>query len=120
VKQVIVMRADLRNTEGHKIRTGKLVAQGAHAATLIVAKNVFDPRVIDWLESDYTKVVLQVGSEEELQEIYAHARNAGLLAEYVVDNGRTEFGGVLTATCCAIGPDDDARIDAVTGDLRPL
>lgn len=31
-KQVIVLRTDLRNAQGHKIRTGKLIAQGAHAS----------------------------------------------------------------------------------------
>lgn len=31
-KQVIIMRTDLRNAQGQKIRTGKLIAQGSHAS----------------------------------------------------------------------------------------
>lgn len=120
MKQVIVIRTDLRNTDGHKIRSGKLIAQGAHASVAVVANNIFDRRVIDWLECDFTKVCVQVSSQEELEEVYAHALNVGLLASYIVDNGRTEFGGVPTATCCAIGPDEDDKVDYITGDLKLL
>jgi hypothetical protein len=31
-KQVIVLRTDLRNQQGNKIRTGKCVTQGGHGA----------------------------------------------------------------------------------------
>ena len=31
-KQMIVVRTDLRNSKGQKVRTGKLIAQGAHAS----------------------------------------------------------------------------------------
>lgn len=31
-KQILVWRADLRNVQGHKVRTGKMVAQLAHAS----------------------------------------------------------------------------------------
>ena len=32
-KQVIVMRSDLKNKDGHRLPKGKLIAQGAHAST---------------------------------------------------------------------------------------
>jgi len=37
-KQVIVMRADLRNKQGQKIHTGKLIAQACHAAMAFLTK----------------------------------------------------------------------------------
>ena len=42
IKQVIVMRKDLRNTEGHKIHTVKLIAQGCHASMKVIVY------CIDW------------------------------------------------------------------------
>jgi hypothetical protein len=34
--------------------------------------------------------------------------------------GRTEFGGVPTKSCLAMGPDEYERIDAITGHLKLL
>jgi PTH2 family peptidyl-tRNA hydrolase len=34
------------------------------------------------------------------------------------DSGKTEFGGVPTKTCLALGPDLAERIDALTGHLE--
>ena len=50
--------------------------------------------------------------------VYDQAREAGLLVHLITDRGLTEFGGVPTRTCLAIGPDYDDRIDPVTGDLE--
>ncbi|MBK7398941.1 MAG: peptidyl-tRNA hydrolase [Myxococcales bacterium] len=55
--------------------------------------------------------------EAELVEVFTRARAAGLPAHLIRDAGRTEFGGVPTLTCCAIGPADAAAIDAITGNL---
>ena len=41
-----------------------------------------------------------------------------MLVQLCVDAGRTEFHGVPTATCCAIGPDWPERIDPITGHLK--
>lgn len=128
MKQVIVMRTDLRNTEGHKIRTGKYVAQGAHASLGAVAKYLLHPhegraernKIIEWLSGPFTKTTLAVGSEQELLDIYNAARDAGLITSLITDNGTTEFGGVKTVTCCAIGPDTVEAIDAITGSLKTL
>ena len=71
-----------------------------------------------WLYGSFTKVVLQVHSEQELYDYWVKARMAGLTAHLITDSGRTEFGGVPTKTCVAIGPDWAHEIDTVTGDLR--
>ncbi len=125
VKQVIVIRKDL------KMRRGKEIAQGAHASMAWLARRVVaaglhgearrpvelrEPE-LRWLERRFTKVCLQVATEEALRDVHARARAAGLEAHLIIDAGATEFHGVPTPTACAIGPDDAARIDAVTGGL---
>jgi peptidyl-tRNA hydrolase, PTH2 family len=124
-KQVIVIRRDL------KMRRGKEIAQGAHAAEAWLTDRVLvnirpngavDPLVLSpaeraWLESSFRKVTVKVNSEEELLAVYAKALGAGLVVNLITDRGLTEFGGVPTRTCLAVGPDFDDLIDPVTGDL---
>jgi PTH2 family peptidyl-tRNA hydrolase len=123
VKQVIVIRRDL------KMRRGKEIAQGAHAAMAwLTRRMVFgDDRAsasvtlsaaeMDWLAGSFRKVTVTVTSEEELMAVYEKARATGLVAELITDSGRTEFHGIPTPTSVGIGPDYDDLIDPVTGDL---
>lgn len=129
-KQVIVMRKDL------KMRRGKEIAQGSHASMAFLTRRfkgtyvenlhpLVDGRVsakispveLEWLDSSFAKVTVQVNSEEELLEIEKKAREAGLECHLITDSGRTEFGGVPTKTCLAIGPDRSEKIDEITGHL---
>jgi PTH2 family peptidyl-tRNA hydrolase len=126
IKQVIVIRRDL------KMRRGKEIAQGAHAATAWLRDRVLlgmnaagKIRRVElseaertWLEYSNRKVTVKVSSEEELLAVYSEALDAGLLVHLITDGGLTEFGGVPTRTCLAIGPDYDDRIDPVTGRLE--
>ncbi len=129
VKQVIVMRNDLN------MRKGKIAAQASHASNQWIMNRILDYRPngpviypltdndfskaeLDWLCGFYTKVVLQVGSEHELMEIHGEAVNAGFRSFVVTDLGLTEFKGVQTRTCLAIGPDYAGRIDLITGHLK--
>ena len=125
-KQVIVIRRDLR------MRRGKEIAQGAHASTAWLANRVIQGMTpngtVDhvalseaeraWLESSFRKVTVKVSSEEELMAVYRKAVEAGLVVHLVTDRGLTEFGGIPTRTCLAVGPDYDDLIDPVTGDLE--
>jgi PTH2 family peptidyl-tRNA hydrolase len=124
-KQVIVIRRDLR------MRRGKEIAQGAHAATAWLADLILQtmrandvdhlalsPAERAWLESSFRKVTVKVNSEEELIAVYQEALDAGLVVHLITDRGLTEFGGVPTRTCLAVGPDYDDLIDPVTGDLE--
>jgi peptidyl-tRNA hydrolase, PTH2 family len=119
-KQVIVMRRDLG------MRRGKEIAQGAHASMLWLAHRVrhvhmtFTPAERLWLGGAFTKVCVRVDSEEELMGIVQSAQEAGVMVHLVVDAGRTEFHGVPTPTCCAVGPDFPERIDPITGHLKLL
>ena len=119
-KQVLVVRCDLR------MRRGKEIAQGAHAASAWMALlirhcvatqtvPVLSDAERDWVFGRFAKIVLQTPDEKSLHEICAAARNAGLRVELVTDAGQTEFGGVPTVTCCAIGPDEISAIDRITG-----
>lgn len=125
-KQVIVIRRDLR------MRRGKEIAQGAHASTAWLADRVLQGMRMNgtvnhltlsaaersWLQSSFRKVTVRVNSEEELIAVYQTAIEAGLVVHLVTDRGLTEFGGVPTRTCLAVGPDYDDLVDPVTGDLE--
>ena len=125
VKQVIVIRRDL------KMRRGKEIAQGAHASSAWLVSAVADavsPRtgaaavVLDpvarvWVTSSWRKVTVQVQTEEELVALHDAATARGLRSHLVRDSGRTEFAGVATLTALAVGPDLAAAIDEVTGHL---
>ncbi len=134
IKQVIVMRRKYKKPDGSdfSLRRGKEIAQGAHASMAFLSKLVKDMQSAmsnglmcemssvqrDWLEGSFAKVTLQVDTEEDLQKVYQEAKDANLVVELIVDSGRTEFDGVPTPTCLAIGPDDAEKIDVITGDLR--
>jgi peptidyl-tRNA hydrolase, PTH2 family len=117
VKQVIVMRKDL------KMRRGKEIAQGAHASMAFLAKKSlarepFSDVERAWLEGLFTKVCLRVESEEALLAVARAAEKEGIQVEIITDAGKTEFGGVPTRTCLALGPDLASKIDSVTGGLE--
>ena len=111
-KQVIVVRYDL------KMDKGKMASQVAHASLEAAMK--CDQRMLDkWRESGMKKVVLRVGSEHDLVDIYEKARRAGVKAVLVQDAGKTAFKKP-TRTCVGIGPDSSKRIDRITGELKLL
>jgi len=119
-KQVIVMRTDLN------MRKGKMIAQGAHASLKVLLDND-DIRESagwtargEWLDGVFTKICLRVDSEEELLELHSIAMLAGLHSALITDAGRTEFGGVPTNTCLAIGPEYPEDLDPITGHLKLL
>ena len=125
-KQVIVIRRDL------KMRRGKEIAQGAHASMAWLRQRIM-PHLTpagqadqvqismaerDWLELSMRKVTVKVGSEQELLDVYEKALAAGLVVHMITDRGLTEFGGIPTRTCLAVGPDYEDLIDPVTGGLE--
>lgn len=123
-KQVIVMRKDLG------MRKGKMIAQGAHASLKVLLDRgrvdgesfcfTLTPPIRAWLEGRFTKICVSVSSEEELDAVAAKASAAGVPLAVIVDSGLTEFGGVPTKTCIAVGPDWPDVVDAITGGLPLL
>lgn len=129
VKQVIVMRNDLN------MRKGKMVAQGSHASISFItrrmqlnsirtnkneAEMVLTDAEVSWIHGNFAKICVRVDSEQELHEIMQKAKKAGLEVHLITDSGLTEFNGVPTKTCLAIGPDESHKIDPITGHLKLL
>lgn len=146
IKQVIVIRKDL------KMRRGKEIAQGAHASIAFLTKQLKEKSfILDehtktninqyekiygkwngslnlivylkevekfWLQESFTKICVTVNSEEELLDIEKKAKEANLECNLIIDSGATEFNRIKTATCLAIGPDYSEKIDKVTGHLK--
>lgn len=143
-KQVIVVRKDL------EMNKGKIAAQVAHASMGVIFDQMkltysrilskesisgmnriyrkyirtleFDQdSVLDkWMNGIFVKIVLSCDSEKELESLYTQAKDAGIITTMIVDAGRTEFNGVPTKTCIAIGPDYPNKIDEITGHLKLL
>lgn len=130
IKQVIVMRKDLN------MRKGKMIAQGSHASIAFLTRNIMEyghkeddlyyGRIVftdvekDWIESSFTKVVVYVNSEDELIKIHELAQDANVNSNLIKDAGLTEFDGVPTLTCLALGPNYSSKLDPITGDLPLL
>jgi peptidyl-tRNA hydrolase, PTH2 family len=127
VKQVIVMRNDLN------MRKGKMIAQGSHAAMMFLVDRIrqaahgklpdiqFAPEEWHWLSTGHmTKVCVRVDSETELLDIERKCKDAELPVYLITDAGLTEFGGVPTRTCLAVGPASAEKIDPITGHLKLL
>ena len=114
------------------MRKGKMIAQGAHASLKVVLDaGQLDgdgaaftirlaPAMAAWLGGRFTKVCVSVDSEAALDDIVSKAREAGVPCALIVDAGVTEFHGVPTKTCCAIGPAWADEVDAITGGLSLL
>lgn len=123
IKQVIVIRRDL------KMRRGKEIAQGAHAsmAALLQGLTIDEdgavrlqvwPEARQWLQGAFTKIAVKVQSEEELLAVRDKAVEAGIPHALIQDAGRTEFHGVPTYTALAVGPASAEQLAPVTGDLK--
>jgi len=126
IKQVIVIRRDLR------MRQGKACSQTAHASSEFMKEALFaaingefndktiSPVEFEWMCNGGAKITLRTDSEEQFNEIVEQAKSKGLKIAVITDAGHTEFKGVPTITAVAIGPDYAKRIDVVTGNLKPL
>ena len=53
-------------------------------------------------------------------KVHHDAIEKGLPCALIQDSGLTEFKGIPTYTCCAIGPAKEELIDEITGDLPLL
>lgn len=130
-KQVIIIRKDLN------MRTGKIVSQACHASMAVILNLMNDElqfgnvrrrdfytdagSALDvWLEGKFTKICVYVNSEHDLLAVYNTAKRDGILCALIEDEGLTEFKGVKTITCCAIGPDYPEKLNPLTGHLPLL
>ena len=132
IKQVIVWRKDL------KVRKGKLAAQIAHASMKVFFDKLEETEFCDtdsssdafvfkvneeekeWINGLFTKIVVWCNNEDELLQLKEKAENKGILNALVTDSGKTEFNGIPTNTCLAIGPAEENLINDITGHLKLL
>lgn len=139
-KQVIIVRKDLN------MRKGKLAAQVAHASMKVIfdmmspeyglftvknggeqykfqlwlPKGEIGENMYKWITGIFKKIVVGAESLQELTDAYQAAKLAGIPCSIIEDAGLTEFGGNITITAVAIGPDDPEKIDKITGHLNLL
>ncbi len=133
-KQVIVMRKDLN------MRRGKMCAQASHASMSFLTKDLnpvwlgservqgywrtsikpHSDEIAHWLNNSFRKITVYVNSEAELDDIHQKAIEKGLISHMIIDNGATEFNGVLTKTCLAIGPHESSKFMDLTDHLPLL
>lgn len=123
-KQVLVIRKDL------KMRQGKAVSQGSHAALAAALSRSYiqdnelriplDADVGPWLLGRFTKTVVHVPDEATLLNIFEQAKAAGLPCSLIQDAGLTEFKGIPTYTAVAVGPALKETVDRITGELPLL
>ncbi len=112
MKQVILVRKDI------KIPKGKLAVQCAHASVEAVQKSAKSD-LKKWKSEGSKKVVLKVKNLDELNQYDKKAQKIGLKTALIIDAGKTVFKEA-TITCLAIGPDEDPKIDKITGKLKIL
>jgi peptidyl-tRNA hydrolase, PTH2 family len=113
VKLVVAVRTDLG------MGRGKIAAQVAHAAVAATLASLGTTDFAAWLAEGQPKVVLKVGTAGQLEDVVRQARAGGLPVEVISDAGRTQVTPG-TMTCCALGPAEAQRIDAVTAGLALL
>jgi len=124
------------------MRKGKIAAQAAHASvkSLLQMASIKDSRIVldkgnvttklskdaaddmfQWVNDGQAKVVVSVDSEKELMDIYhLILQTSDIPVALILDAGRTEFNGVATYTCIAVGPAEVSKVDAFTGNLKLL
>ena len=112
MKQAILIRKDL------KMSVGKAISQACHASIEAVLKSQ-KANVDSWRKQGMKKIILKIDSEKELFIYQKKSRIAKLTTSLITDAGKTFFREP-TKTCLAIGPDQDQKIDKITGKLKLL
>jgi len=114
-KQAIVVRNDL------KMQKGKIAAQVAHASLTSAEQTKKEkPELFrKWWERGQKKVVLKVNSLDAIFEITEIAERNNIIFSIIEDKGLTQIPPG-TVTCVGIGPDEDEKIEKITGKLKLL
>ncbi|WP_297217361.1 peptidyl-tRNA hydrolase Pth2 [Thermoplasma sp.] len=114
-KMVIAVRRDL------DMGKGKIAAQVAHAAVSCALRSMKSNRDIfdEWYEEGQRKVVVKVNGLDEIFEIKRMADSMGIINEIVQDRGYTQVDPG-TITCIGLGPDDEEKLDRITGKYKLL
>ena len=115
LKQVIIIRTDLG------MSTGKKCAQACHAS--ISASNLVRRRNKSlwkkWINSGQKKIILKIGSLEELNKIQEQLKKENITSSLINDAGLTQLPPG-TVTALGIGPILSEKVDKITGNLKLL
>ena len=112
LKQVILIRQDL------KMPKGKMAVQCCHASVEAALRSDV-PLLQEWRKQGMKKVLLKVKDKKELLMYNQWAKDKGFITALITDAGKTYFD-TSTTTCLAIGPDDEEKLDILTGELKLL
>lgn len=114
LKQVIIIRSDL------DLGKGKIASQVAHASLSSYRKAELADKWVArrWEAEGQKKVVLKVGSEGELLQLYERMKRE-IPCALIRDAGHTQVEPG-TITCFGAGPADEAKIDKYTKELKLL
>ena len=114
-KQVIVIRTDI------KMKTGKKCAQACHASLMSaeISRSMNIELYRKWKQEGQKKIVLKIGSEEEIRKLYEDVQNENIPAYLIADAGLTQLEPG-TVTALGIGPAASSKIDKHCKDLKLL
>ncbi len=114
LKQAIVLRTDLG------MRKGKMCAQASHASLEAFLKTQKkDSFIADhWLREGMPKIVLKIGGEKEIIELFESAKKS-VPSALIKDAGKTQVEpGSITAL--GLGPAPESELDRHTKQLKLL
>ena len=112
MKQVILVRQDLQMPKG------KLAIQSCHASVEAVLQSEKE-NIKQWRKEGMKKIILKVKDKKELLYYLQLAKDSGFVTALITDAGKTFFE-TTTTTCLAIGPDNEEKLDKLTGNLKLL
>lgn len=96
--------------------TGKNCIQSCHAS-LGAFRKASKSVIRKWKSEGQKKVVLEVNSRQDLLKLYQKVKKEKIPCFLVEDAGLTELkAGTITAL--GIGPEDEKRINKITGNLK--
>jgi PTH2 family peptidyl-tRNA hydrolase len=124
-QQTIVVRKDL------KMRKGKIASQVAHASMKVILDQgnwleddcliiSVTPEQKEWINGIFTKIVLGCDSESDIHSLAERAKRLDIPYAIITDCGKTEFHGIPTVTCIAIGPYRSILVKDMTSEYKLL
>lgn len=124
VKQVIVVRKDLR------LKKGKIASLAAHAAMQFILDNNESDRPdelrvklsqqeVHWLKGTFDKDVLGVDSQDALSNMVLKAELNGINVYSIFDKSKKPDEGPQLV-CAAFGPDEEDQLKQVVGSLKSI
>ena len=115
LKMVFVINHEL------KMGKGKIAAQVGHAAVKATLQSgELRPEILDaWLSTGQKKVCVKADDVRQLEQIEQQAKHHQILTSKIHDAGHTQIPAG-SYTVLALGPDEEEKLDALTGELKLL